>query len=73
MLSLFCHMFPLLGEEAAARGDMGGVEVVGIGKDDELRANGLNTVMSKAPLEWDLGEGIAEPVEAYTGRNSSGL
>ena len=42
-------MLPLLGDEAAAKGDMGGVETVGIGKDVELRANGLITVMS-SPL-----------------------
>jgi hypothetical protein len=47
-------------EEATAKGDIGGVGVAGNGKDDDPRANGLKVV-------------IAEPVEAYTGRKSSGL
>ncbi len=72
MLILFCHMFPDMGDEQAAEGDMGGVEVGGINKDDEPRANGLNVAMSTAD-EIDLGEGIADPVEAYKGRNSSRL
>lgn len=62
-----------LGEDEAAKGDMGGVEVAGKGRDGELRDKGLRVVMSRALAEKDLGEGIAEPVEAYTGRNSSDL
>jgi hypothetical protein len=72
-LTLFCHRPPFLGDEEAAIGDMGGVDAVGIEIDGEPRANGLMVVIS-APLDdIDLGEGMAEPVEAYTGRNSSGL
>lgn len=48
---LFCHKLPLLGDEEAAKGDMGGVETVGIGKDEELRDNGLIDVMSCALVE----------------------
>jgi hypothetical protein len=70
---LFCHKFPLLGDDEPAKGDMGGVETVDIGKDEELRDSGLIDVMSIALAEYDFGEGIADPVEAYTGRNSSGL
>ena len=70
---MFCHKFPLLGEEAAAKGDIGGVEVVGNGTDADPRDKGLKVVMSTALAETGLGEGIAEPVDAYTGRNSSGL
>jgi hypothetical protein len=44
---------------------MGGVETEGISKEGELR--------SIAPAECEFGEGIAEPVEAYKGRNSSAL
>lgn len=52
---------------------MGGVEVVGRDNDDEPRASGLMVDISAALLERDLGEGMPEPVDAYTGRNSSGL
>jgi len=70
---LFCHKFPFLGEDTDAKGDMGGVEAVGNDNDDEPRANGLMVDISAALLERDLGEGMPEPVDAYTGRNSSGL
>ncbi|KAF9674598.1 hypothetical protein SADUNF_Sadunf10G0143700 [Salix dunnii] len=71
--TLFCHKPPLLGdEEAVTKGDIGGVEVPGSDRDDDPRANELKVAMSTA-LDVDLGEGIAEPVAAYTGRNSSGL
>jgi hypothetical protein len=72
-LILFCRKFLLLGDEAATRGDMGGVEVVGIGEDDELRANGLIIVMSLlAPAKWDFGEGIPEPMEHTRGWGTGG-
>ena len=71
-LTLFCHKPPLLGDEAAASGDMGGVDVAGIDIADEPRANGLKAAISAALTDIDLGEGMAEPVEAYTGRSSSG-
>lgn len=72
-LTLFCHKPPLFGEEAAVKGDIGGVEAVGNGKDGEPTANGLKVDISTALTAEDLGEGMAEPVEGYTGRNSSGL
>ena len=72
-LILFCHKPPFLGEEEAAEGDMGGVEAVGSGNEYDPSARGLKVVMSTALTAADLGEGMAEPVEAYTGRNSSGL
>lgn len=63
-----------MGDEQAADGDMDGAEVVeGINKDDEPRATGLNVAISTALAESDFGEGIADPVEAYKGRNSSCL
>lgn len=74
MLDWFCHMFPLIGEEAPD-GVMGGVEEGGIEKGGEPRASGLIGPMSREEMlaEKDLGEGTAEPVEAYKGRSSSGL
>ena len=71
-LTLFCHRPPFLGEEDAI-GDMGGVDAVGMDRDGEPRANGLMVDISPAQADIDLGEDMAEPVEAYTGRNSSGL
>lgn len=79
---MFCHIPELFGDEETADGDIGGVEVGGNSKDDEVggsskadepRVNGLSVAMSTAEAERDLGEGMAEPVEAYKGRNSSGL
>uniref|UniRef100_A0A2P2P7K4 Transcription factor n=1 Tax=Rhizophora mucronata TaxID=61149 RepID=A0A2P2P7K4_RHIMU len=51
---------------------MSGVETVGNGNEDTT-ANELGATMPITLTEADLGEGNAEPVEAYTGRNSSGL
>ena len=68
-----CHKPPDFGEEATAKGDMGGVEVVGNGKADEPSARGLKLAISAALITADLGEGIADPVEVFTGRNSSSL
>ena len=66
-------MFPFIGEEAPV-GVIGGVETEGIRIDGELSESGLNDPMSReAPAENDLGEGTAEPVEAYRGRSSSVL
>lgn len=70
---LFCHMLVPMGDEHAVEGDMGGVEVVGISIEDEPRVSGLKVAMSIELTATDLGEGIAEPVEAYNGRNSSRL
>lgn len=74
MLGWFCHMVPPIGEDTP-EGVIGGVEVGGIKTDEEPRASGLIGDMSKeeAPTENDLGDGTAEPVEAYNGRSSSGL
>ena len=73
-VALFCHKFPFLGDgEAAARGDIGGVEVVGNENDEGPRAIGLIELISAELTAIDLGEGMAEPVEAYTGRSSSFL
>jgi hypothetical protein len=74
MLDWFCHMFPPIGEEAPV-GVIGGVEVVGIITDGEPRASGLIELMSReeAQVEYDLGEGTADPVEGYKGRSSSSL
>ena len=74
-LILFCHIPEFFGEEDTTDGDMGGVEVGGRSiADDELRVNGLRVAaMSTALAERDLGEGMAEPVEAYNGRKSSCL
>ena len=49
--------------------------MAGIKTAGDPRASGLTEPMSSAePLaEKDLGEGTAEPVEAYKGRSSSGL
>lgn len=73
MLDWFCHMFPPIGEDAPD-GVMGGVEG-GIKTEGEPRASGVIDPMSReeALAEKDLGEGTAEPVEAYRGRSSSGL
>ena len=62
-------------EEAPAEGDIGGVEVGGTITDGEPRASGVIDVISNddAPLEYDLGERTADPVEGYKGRSSSGL
>jgi len=67
-------MFPPIGDEAP-EGVKGGVDVGGIIIDGEPRASGLiETMSSDEPLaEYDLGEGTADPVEAYKGRSSSGL
>ncbi|KAM1872079.1 hypothetical protein ACFX13_006085 [Malus domestica] len=67
-------MFPPIGEEGPV-GVMGGVEAGGIIMDGELRESGVIDPMSReaAVAENDLGEGTAEPVEAYKGRSSSGL
>lgn len=71
---LFCHVLVPIGDEHAVEGDMGGVEVVGISiEEDEPRVSGLEVAMSIELSAADFGEGIAEPVEAYKGRNSSGL
>lgn len=74
ILEWFCHMFPPIGE-VAPEGVMGGVELDGINIDEVPRASGLIDPMSRAEVlaENDLGEGTAEPVDAYRGRSSSGL
>ena len=69
---LFCHEFPPIGDEQETVGDIGGVEVVGI-SNEEPRAKGPNVAVSIELTEPDFGEGMAEPVEAYSGRSSSGL
>lgn len=70
----FAHADPPIEDEPPG-GVAGGVEVEGIMIEGEPRANGLIDAISKeeAPEENDLGEGTAEPVEAYRGRSSSGL
>ena len=72
MLGWFCHIDP--GKEAP-EGVMGGVEVDCITKEGEPRASKLIDIISneEAPFEYDLGEGTADPVDAYKGRSSSGL
>nr|GLL28011.1 hypothetical protein CR513_18697 [Ipomoea trifida] len=69
---LFCHVFPPIGDEQDTVGDIGGVEVVGI-SNEEPRAKGPNVAVSIELTEPDFGEGMAEPVEAYSGRSSSGF
>lgn len=68
------HIDPPRGEEAPD-GVIGGVEVGGIRTEEEPRERGLSDPMSReaATGENDLGEGSAEPVDAYNGRSSSGL
>lgn len=73
MFALFYHMFPPIGDEHVTAGDIGGVEVPGNNMDEEPRARGLNVDMSIDPTGLAFGEGIAEPVDAYKGRSSSGL
>lgn len=65
---------PATGEDAPD-GDKGGVDTGGIMEDGEPNAIGLTEPISNAELfaEYDLGEGIAEPVETYKGRSSSSL
>ena len=63
-LTLFCHKFPPIGDEADIDGDKGGVDPI---------PNGLIDPISIELIEPHLGEGMAEPVEAYKGRNSSTL
>lgn len=59
---MLCHNPPFFGEEAAANGDIGGVEVAG--NDDGPRAKGLKAAISAGLATRDLGDGMAEPVEA---------
>ena len=76
MLDWFCHMAPAppIGGEAP-EGVIGGVEVGGIKTEGEPSVNGLIEPISNEEVlaENVLGEGTAEPVEAYKGRSSSGL
>lgn len=65
-------MLPPIGEEQVTEGDTGGVDELGTINEDEPSDNGLNVVMS-IEAERDFGDGMAEPVEAYSGRSSSGL
>lgn len=63
-----------MGDEQVTEGDTGGVDVLGSIKEDEPRDKGLIVVvMSNELTKIDFGDGMAEPVEAYNGRNSSGL
>jgi hypothetical protein len=54
-------------------GEIGVVEALDRSTDEEPRDNGLKVVKSIELIETDLGEGMADPVEAYRGRNSSAL
>ena len=62
-------MVPPAGEDPPD-GVKGGDEAGGIKADGEPSVKGSN---GGELTEYDLGEGIAEPVEAYTGRRSSTL
>lgn len=68
------HIPPAPVEDAPV-GVKGGVETAGIKTDGEPNVRGHMDPISneEAPAENDLGEGIAEPVEAYKGRSSSAL
>lgn len=71
MLDWFGHIDPPI--ELVPVGVKGGVDVEGFITDGEAGASGLIEPNSSPEPEYDLGEGNAEPVEAYKGRSSSGL
>lgn len=70
MLHWFGHIAPPI--EVVPVGVKGGVVVEGFITDGEAGASGLIEPCS-SPAAYDLGEGKAEPVEAYKGRSSSCL